>query len=67
MNTATSARANTGENSQSRRLTKKDLTRDRGWEKAEGEKRVSLGKERCRRVTEGRILEHGRAQELSKG
>jgi hypothetical protein len=61
--TATSARANTRESSSSRWLTKKDLTRDRGSERAERENRVNLGKERCSRVTEGRILENGRAQE----
>jgi len=43
MTTATSARANTRESSSSRWLTKKDLTRDRGWERAERENRVNLG------------------------
>lgn len=61
MTTATSARANTRESSSGRWLTKKDLTRDRGWERAERENRDNLGKERCSRATKGRILENGRA------
>jgi hypothetical protein len=43
MTTATSARANTRVSSSSRWLTKKDLTRDREWERAERGNRVSLG------------------------
>jgi len=61
MTTTTSARANTHESSSSRWLTKKDLARDRGWERAERENRVDQGEERCSRVTKSRILESGRA------
>jgi hypothetical protein len=63
---ATSVRANTRESSSSRWLTKKDLTRDRGWERAEWENRVKLGKERCSRVTEGRTVENVSAQEQTR-
>lgn len=61
MTTATSARANTRESSSGRWLTKKDLTRDMGWERTERENRVNLEKEGRSRVTEGRILGNGRA------